>query len=47
MQNGISMLGPSKIGNKFNTGPMNIEDMADLPNGFKRQGTQLKSPSQA
>ena len=47
-QNGMSVLGPpSKIGNKFNTGPMIIEDMANLPNGFGRQGTQLKSPSQA
>ena len=48
--NGMNVLGP-KVNKKFNTNQGNIMladmQMADIPNGVGRQGTQLKSPSNA
>ena len=48
--NGMNVLGP-KVNKKFNTNQGNIRlsemQMADIPNGFGRQGTQFKSPSNA
>lgn len=42
--NAMSVLGPKIINKKFHTGPMNIVDVANMPNGLVRQGSQLKTP---